>query len=122
MKFVIEGELGTLNEYIAKINESRHSGNKEKKEWTRFCMLQLYNQRKIGSITKKSDFIFVWYRKNDNTDHDNVCFAKKYVFDGMVDARILPDDRSKYVGNFFDYFEVDKKNPRVEIEVIEREG
>ena len=62
-----------------------------------------------------SDFEFVWYLKNRRKDKDNVAFAKKYIFDGMVQAGLLTNDGWHEVGNWIETFQLDKEFERVEI-------
>ena len=55
-------------------------------------------------------------------DCDNVAFAKKYILDGLKEAKIIPDDSRKYVAGLGgDFFEIDKNNPRVEVAFIPEE-
>jgi Holliday junction resolvase RusA-like endonuclease len=60
---------------------------------------------------------YKWYLKNKRKDIDNVAFAKKFINDGLVDARVLEDDSQRFVVSFEDNFFIDAKNPRVEIEI-----
>ena len=48
---------------------------------------------------------------------DNIASAKKFVIDGLVEADILADDGWRQVSGFSDTFEIDKVNPRVEVEI-----
>lgn len=113
--FTITGELGTLNEYITELCRSLYHGNREKQIYTDQCHWQLKAYARDFRLPAKHNITFIWFRKTDNYDHDNVCFAKKYVLDGMVKSGLIPDDRAKYVGDFIDIFSVDPKNPRVEV-------
>jgi Holliday junction resolvase RusA-like endonuclease len=60
---------------------------------------------------------FNWYMPNKKQDPDNISFQKKFVLDGMIKAKFLENDGWKQILGFSDYFDVDKDNPRVEIEV-----
>lgn len=62
---------------------------------------------------------FVWVESNRKRDKDNIAFAKKFIFDALVDCKILKGDGWEFVDSFSDDFRVDSKNPRVEIEIIE---
>lgn len=50
---------------------------------------------------------------------DNIAFAKKFILDALVKKGVLKDDGWKWVKGFTDEFFVDKKNPRVEVEMEE---
>lgn len=113
--FVIPCELDDLNNYIKAERGNRFAAANIKKKNTEVC---LYNT--VGrKIDKKVDITFTWYCKNKMKDHDNICFAKKFILDGMVEAGVLKGDGWKHVGDFADKFRIDKDNPRVEIELKE---
>ena len=50
-------------------------------------------------------------------DSDNIYAAMKYIKDGLVMAGIVPNDTRKWVTETINPIEVDKLNPRIEIEV-----
>jgi hypothetical protein len=52
---------------------------------------------------------FIWLCKNKRIDPDNRAFAKKFVLDGMVKAKILPDDTMRYITGFIDEFVISDK-------------
>ena len=48
-----------------------------------------------------------------------MAFAKKFVQDALVKAKVIQNDSQKWVVGFTDDFGVDQKNPRVEVEIME---
>jgi hypothetical protein len=46
----------------------------------------------------------LWTPKDNRKDYDNICFAKKYVADGLVTAKVIPNDNPKYIAGFVDCF------------------
>lgn len=59
-----------------------------------------------------------WYTKTKrHPDADNALSSLKACWDGLKDARIITDDNE--LGHHPIRFEVDKKNPRVEIAIEE---
>ena len=50
-------------------------------------------------------------------DLDNVAFFKKFINDAIVKSGLIINDNQKYIKGFRDYFEIDKDNPRVEVEI-----
>lgn len=72
-------------------------------------------QQKLSLIDTPSHITFRWYMKNAKKDLDNVCFAKKFILDGLVRAGILYDDSQKYVRGFTDYFFIDASCPHIEV-------
>lgn len=54
-------------------------------------------------------------------DLDNISsFGRKVIQDALVNAAVLKGDGWKHVVGFSDRFEVDKKNPRIEVKIIEQ--
>lgn len=56
-----------------------------------------------------------WYCKNKRKDKDNIMAGQKFIFDGLQKAGVLSNDGWKQIGDVTHRFEVDKRNPRVEI-------
>lgn len=114
----IQGELTALNKYIGALNRNRFMGAKLKRDETERvateCMVA-----GLEACLEPVTLHFHWYMKNDRKDLDNIAFAKKFILDGMVQAGLLYDDSHKWVRGFTDSFEIDKSNPRVEIEIKE---
>ena len=116
-KFTIAGQLTDLNTYVRAMNSSRWSGNDIKGTETQRVRWEAL-RAKIGPI-KRYPVVIVcrWYVPDRRKDLDNVAFAKKFVCDGLVLAKVLEDDSQKFVQGFRDEFYVDKSNPRVEVEI-----
>lgn len=121
MKFILQGEWATLNEYSdAERTHYRYGASIKKAETNRAAQeLNLQWKRMFDEPPGKSTFKFTWYRKNRRTDPDNICFAKKFFLDAMEEVGIIDNDGWKNVAGFIDDFRVDKHNPRVEIELEE---
>lgn len=63
---------------------------------------------------------YTWHEPNRRRDKDNVSgFGRKVIQDALVRAGVLPNDGWANVEGFSDAFRVDKKNPRIEIEIRE---
>ena len=122
MKFILQGEYCTLNEYSEAERTHYRYGASIKKAETNRAATELMKQ--IGGKPipplPKSVFKFTWYRKDRRTDPDNIAFAKKFLLDAMEIAGIIERDGWKNVSGFIDEFYVDKDNPRVEIELTEQ--
>lgn len=120
MSIIIKGELADLNTYIAADKNNRYSGGRVKKsETSRVC--REVRVQKVPPVPKAHypvSLLFRWYSKDNRKDIDNVAFAKKFILDGLVLARVLENDSRKFVNGFTDEFFIDKSNPRVEIEII----
>ncbi len=64
---------------------------------------------------------FLWRMNNEKVDPDNIAFAKKFILDGMVEARVLEGDTWKHIRGFIDDFEVNPKDPGVVVIVYKFE-
>jgi Holliday junction resolvase RusA-like endonuclease len=118
MKFTIEGELPSLNEFIDALKVTKYVGNRMKQETQAFIGWQI-KQGPVIWIRNPVKIKFTWYSKNERKDLDNVCFAKKFILDTLVSMCILRNDTRRWVKGFEDTFEVDKLRPRVEVEIEE---
>ncbi len=116
---VILGELTDLNKYIAELNSSRWGGNNIKQIETNRVEKEARKAKVEPVLEYPVKIIYKWYSKDQRKDTDNVAFSKKFINDGLVNAKILIDDSRKYVSGFSDEFYIDKKNPRVEV-IIEQ--
>lgn len=102
---------------------NRYSGAKKKKLATKICEVHTQKAIQDGFALGRlpADLQFDWYVKDRRTDKDNLAFQRKFIFDGIQKAGLIPNDNWEYVGNWIDRFHIDKDNPRVEIRQIEME-
>ena len=114
MKFVVEGELPSLNEYIRVERGNKYAAAKVKKEWTEAVAWQVKGIPQVkGPVMVKCS----WYVKDKRKDPDNVSFGVKGLLDGLVLAGVLPDDGYEWIRGIGHWFFVDKERPRVEVEL-----
>ncbi len=113
-------ELPSLNKHDNANRGNRFGGASMKKKATKHCetFVKMAMNEGYKLETAPADFTFTWYAKDRRTDKDNLAFAVKYIFDGMVQAGLIENDGWKEIGNWDYEFEVDKANPRVEIKEI----
>lgn len=95
-----------LNTYINTERGNRYAAAKIKKEET-YLVAWLCKEQKLKPITKKVGINFWWHVKG-RKDPDNVCFAKKFLIDGLVSAGILKNDSLQEIDWFSDTFVIDK--------------
>jgi Holliday junction resolvase RusA-like endonuclease len=120
MKITIPGELTDLNQFIDSQRANRYGGATVKKKNTEKCRNAFLLAKAAGfKVTPPFRLYIVWYCKNGRKDPDNLSFTKKFVLDGMQAAGIIVNDGFKQVRGFNESFEIDKENPRIEIEVEE---
>jgi hypothetical protein len=114
MKFIINGELPSLNEYIQAERSNRFKASSMKKKATELVFWECRRQ-KLDVLTKPITITYTWYMKNKKKDLDNVEFAKKFINDGLVLAGIIINDGQEWVRGFTDKFKIDRNSPRVEV-------
>ena len=118
VKIIIPGTLPNLNDYISAERTHRQAGAKMKRlAETRIKLVtrpQLKGKRFTGPVIMR----YTWYEPNRRRDKDNISsFGRKVIQDALVQDLVLPNDGWENIISFSDCFAVDKKNPRVEVEV-----
>lgn len=122
-RFEIDKRLIGLNEYTNTNRYNRYAGAKQKKEEQNYIKSCIRQQ--LGNIKIDKPVIgnFTWIEENKRRDLDNVCFAKKFILDSLVELGILKDDNRKMVCGFVDQFRYsDKSKVIVELEEIQNEN
>ena len=80
---------------------------------------QLRHFRPIGPVWMG----YTWYERSRRRDKDNISsFGRKVIQDGLVKAGVLKNDGWAQIDGFSDSFKVDAKNPRIEVEIFEKEA
>lgn len=122
IKFTIPGKLPGLNDYVRACRSGYHAGNAMKRaaeEKILGAMLEANTGRLMAG--KRVFMRFAWFEPNARRDMDNIAFAKKFILDAIKKYGLIADDRQKYIAGFSDSFGVDKRNPRIEVEILEVE-
>ena len=119
---MIPGRLPGLNEYIAAERTSRYkaAGMKRRAE----AQVAWAAKAQLGGVRfqKPVRMRYTWYEKDRRRDKDNVSgFGRKMIQDALVKAGILKNDGWAQVDGFSDDFDVDARNPRIEVELMEVE-
>ena len=118
LMFTIPGRLPGLNEYISACRRNQYAGGKMKKTDQNLVAWYIRQQMRDRRITGPVRMVYRWYEKDRRRDLDNIAsYGRKIIQDALVTCRILPDDGWNYVAGFEDSFFVDKKNPRIEVEM-----
>lgn len=110
--------LPSLNEYINKLKHDKYIGNRFKQEIDDSIIWVLKSTKQ--KIDKPVKVKFIWYEQTKRRDKDNVASAKKYIFDALQKAQILPNDNNKYIAGIEDDF-IYKQGNKVIIEIWEEE-
>ena len=75
---------------------------------------------KLKPIKRPVRIAYAFYEPDRRRDLDNISgFAHKVIQDALVATGILQGDGWKHITGYTDVFLVDKKHPRIEVELIE---
>ena len=121
VKLIIPGELPDLNTIIEESKKGRGKCQP-------YSKLKRINTDKVAWIAKtkikeqfsKIDLEITWICKDRRKDKDNIMAGGlKMILDGLVGAGAIPNDGWKHVGSITNHFEVDKNDPRIEIQITQ---
>lgn len=91
--------------------------NALKQKWKDFIVFFIENQGYSNLHIEKCEMVFTTYFKT-NRRHDVDNTSPKFILDGLADSGFILDDDSKHLTSLTLKCDVDKENPRTEIEVI----
>jgi Holliday junction resolvase RusA-like endonuclease len=117
MVLKIPGRLPGLNEIIdaAKSHFGEYASMKET-----YTNMVGWLAKKLPTYEKVA-LIITWYEPDRRRDPDNIMAGQKFILDGMVQAGTIPNDSQKHIKGILHRFDVDKKNPRIEVEIADVE-
>lgn len=117
----IPGTLPGLNELINAERTHRQKGAQLKRQSESLIRWEIRQQ--LRRVKPKTPVIlqYHFYEPTRRRDMDNVAgFAHKVIQDSLVKEGILANDGWDYVKGFTDSFSVDRKNPRIEVTILEK--
>lgn len=118
MKFDIEGRLPGLNEMI-------DAAKQGKGKYQPYSMMKQTYTDMVAWLAKKLpkyeqvNITITWYEPNEKRDPDNIMAGAKFILDGLVKAGTIPNDTRRYIKSITHIPELDRENPRVEVEIQE---
>lgn len=120
MKFTIYGRLDGLNDYTRACRANFFEGNNMKKA-NQKAVRNAILTAKLSKVYKYPIALKItWYEPNKRRDIDNIVFAIKFIQDALVQMGIIENDSQKFLNRILHEVQVDKDNPRIEVEIIER--
>lgn len=120
MKFEIPGRLPGLNEII-------DAAKQGKGKYQPYAIMKVEYTGIIAWLAKKLprykrvNITITWYEPNGKRDPDNIMAGQKFILDGLVMAGVIPNDTRKHINSIKHIPEIDRVNPRVEVELEEVE-
>jgi len=116
---VIPGILPNLNDYIAAERIHRQKAAAMKRQTEQVVILCAKSQLRGVKFSGPVIMRYSWYEPNRRRDKDNISsFGRKCIQDALVRAGVLQNDGWGEIEAFSDSFFVDRKTPRVEVEII----
>lgn len=82
----------------------------------------MHSARSLGKYRAEGPvyMIYHWHCEDRRRDKDNISsFGRKVIQDALVRAKILKNDGWNDIIGFEDMFYIDKKNPRIVVEIEE---
>lgn len=116
MDFNLRTPLPSLNEFLKETKQHWAIANRTKQEREESLMWEMDS---LPPITRPGVYVFRWVLKNKRQDPDNICFAKKFIFDALQKAGKLERDSLQWVVGFEDHFEVGEPHVQVEITFVD---
>ena len=117
VKMIIPGQLPGLNDITDTARANIRQAARQKREYTdrvAWCA----KSAKLPHM-EKVDVKITWFEPNKKRDKDNINAGIKFILDGLVVAGVLDNDGWKQIGTITHDVQVDKLNPRVEVELQE---
>lgn len=121
-RVIIPGRLPGLNEYIAAERANRYKGAQMKRDAQAVVAVEVQRQLRGVRFSRPVRIAYTWIEKDRRRDLDNVSsFGRKVIQDALVACHVLNDDGWGEIAGFSDAFGVDKKRPRIVVEIEEEE-
>lgn len=117
MKLEIPGRLPGFNEIIEAAKSHFGEYAQMKETYTEMVAWLAKKLPKYGKV----NITIIWYEPNEKRDPDNVQAGCKFILDGLVKAGTIPNDTRRYIKSITHIPELDRENPRVEVEIIDTE-
>lgn len=117
---VISGRLDGLNDYIKAERTSKYKAAQMKYENETVVLYAAQNCLKDIHIRRPVYMEYIWYEKDRRRDMDNISsFGRKVIQDALVRGGFIKNDGWKEILGFSDTFQIDRKNPRIEVFIRE---
>ena len=116
--FTIPGRLDGMNDLIAANRSSRYTGAQLKRD-NQFNVVIAIRKAHLKPIGSRCRLMYTFFEPNMRRDMDNISgMAHKVIQDALVEAGILEGDGWRHISGYTDNFEIDRRNPRIEVTLI----
>lgn len=119
-RLILPMKLHSLNEYIGACRKKAYVGAQMKREDQSGVEWFIRSQLRGVRIKCPVRMVYRWYEPNRKRDLDNISsYGRKVIQDALVNTQVIEDDSWNQVTGFSDRFYLDRKNPRIEVDIIE---
>ena len=119
-KLILPLKLHSLNEYIDGCRKNTYKGANMKRKDQQAVEWYIRSQLRGIRFKKPVKMAYTWFEPNRKRDLDNISsYGRKIIQDALVNTRVLKNDGWKQIAGFSDEFDVDPKNPRIEVVITE---
>ena len=118
----LSGEFPGLNEVIARAKKHWGVYAALKKQYSSWVKLQAPSAGKNPARGLGVGVVIDWYCRDRRRDPDNIASGKKFILDGLVQAKVLSNDGWANITYFEDRFHLDPKKPRAVVRVMVSDG
>ena len=122
LAFNFDGEFPGLNEVISRAKKHWGGYAAMKKRYSSMVMWTVVDLKPSAcgdTLRGKRVGVCVdWYCRDRRRDPDNIASGKKFILDGLVQAKVLSGDGWGSIAWFEDRFHVDRRHPRVEVRLV----
>lgn len=116
-RFVIPGHLPSMNEIIDMAKNHPFSYRDMKRDYT--DLVVIYAKKSKLPEMGRVNIRITWHCQTMRQDKDNVSAGIKFILDGLQAAGVIKKDSWKLIGTIEHVFEIDRKEPRIEVELVE---
>lgn len=120
-KFVIDGELISMNEYVNACRSHYSKGSRLKKDQDDIVMhyIRKYRIKPMkGPIEVGISWIEGRRRNGKMRDVDGIAAGTKFILDALVKCGIIPDDNPRIVRNVYHYYKFNSDKPHIEVTIM----
>lgn len=122
IKITIYGRLPSLNEYIEACRTNKNKANAMKRDSQNIIIGYVLEQIGKLKLHKRIHLMYEFYEPNKKRDMDNISgYFHKVFQDALVQCGTIQNDNWYHIAGYGDLFDVDNKNPRIEVTITEVE-
>lgn len=114
-EFIIKGRLAGANDYIGYSRKNRYMSNKLKQDQEELISKYISKDIKVNDSSYPLAIEIIWNEqvRGKARDIDNIMFGAKFIFDTLVNNKIIADDDIKSISHVYHKINLVKENPSI---------